>query len=99
MIRHIVMFSAKNPDDIPAIEEGLRMLAAIPGALAFEVSRNRKLDAITNEIDVVVYAEFADDAALAAYKAHPIYQQAISVVRPLRQLRFAADVLAASGNR
>jgi hypothetical protein len=43
----------------------------------------------------VVYAEFADDAALAAYKAHPTYAEATRRVRPLREMRFAADVPAA----
>ncbi|RWB25255.1 MAG: hypothetical protein EOQ42_35210, partial [Mesorhizobium sp.] len=28
---------------------------------------------------------------LAAYKAHPLYQEAIKRVRPLRELRLAAD--------
>jgi quinol monooxygenase YgiN len=38
-----------------------------------------------------VYAEFKDEAALAAYKAHPIYQVSIAKVRPLRELRLAVD--------
>jgi stress responsive alpha/beta barrel protein len=40
---------------------------------------------------VIVYGEFADAEALARYKAHPIYQQTIAVVRPLRDLRIAVD--------
>jgi len=39
----------------------------------------------------VVYGEFTDAAALAAYKAHPLYQESIRRVRPLRELRMAAD--------
>lgn len=93
MIRHIVFFSAKNKADIAAIKVELAMLARIPEPLTFEVSENLKQDGIANEIDVVVYAEFADEAALTRYKNHPIYQECISIVRPLRELRFAADIV------
>jgi quinol monooxygenase YgiN len=43
------------------------------------------------QVDLVVYAEFTDEAALAAYKADPIYAECIALVRPLRELRIAAD--------
>ena len=46
----------------------------------------RKVDQIGNDVDVVVYAEFADEAALAAYKAHPTYAEATRRVRPLREV-------------
>ena len=41
-----------------------------------------RLDPMGNEIDVIVHAEFADEAALAAYKAHPIYDETTQRVRP-----------------
>ncbi len=91
MIRHIVFFTARRPEDVEAVEEGLRQLAAIPHARLFEVVRNGKTDPMGNDIDVVVYAEFDDEAALAAYKAHPIYARATQQVRPLRELRYSAD--------
>ena len=91
MIRHIVFFTAGNPADLDRIVEGLELLGQIPHSSHFEVSRNGKLDQIGNDIDVIVYAEFEDEAALAAYKAHPIYAEATRRVRPLRELRFAAD--------
>lgn len=91
VIRHIVFFTAK-PANLDAVVEGLNLLGQIPHALHFEVTRNSKVDQFGNEVDVVVYAEFADEAALAAYKAHPIYAEATRRVRPLRELRFAADV-------
>ena len=28
---------------------------------------------------------------LAGYKAHPLYQESINIVRPLREIRLAAD--------
>lgn len=91
MIRHIVFFTAK-PANLDAVVEGLSLLAEIPYSEHFEVTRNSKVDQFGNDIDVVVYAEFADEAALTAYKAHPLYAEATRRVRPLRELRFAADV-------
>jgi hypothetical protein len=90
MIRHIVFFSAKTPANLDAIVEGLSILATIPHARRLEVGRNAKTDPLSDEIDVVVYGEFDDEAALTAYKAHPTYQESIRRVRPLRELRIAA---------
>ncbi len=94
MIRHIVFFSAARREDVEAVRDGLSRLATIPHSSAFEVSLNRKVDPLCDEIDVVVYAEFADEKALAAYKAHPVYAETTKAVRPLRALRFSADVSA-----
>lgn len=92
MIRHIVFFTAKNPDDFEVIYDGLSMLADIPQVQNFEVGRNEKVDRISAEgPDFVVYGEFADQEALLSYKAHPLYEQSISIVRPLRDMRIAAD--------
>jgi hypothetical protein len=94
MIRHIVFFSARDRADLPRILEGLRLLKAIEHADRLEVQENMQADRLSGEVDVVVYGEFADEAALEAYKAHPVYQQAISIVRPLREMRIAADIRA-----
>ena len=94
MIRHIVFFTASDAGDIDAIVAGLELLGTIPHSQHFEVSRNGKLDQIGNDVDVVVYAEFADEAALHAYKAHPTYAEATRRVRPLREVRLAADFAA-----
>ncbi|CAH1650870.1 Dabb family protein [Hyphomicrobiales bacterium] len=91
MIRHIVFFSAKTPETIDAIRSGLSILTAIPHALRLEIAVNRKSDPLSSEVDIVVYGEFEDHAALAAYKAHELYAEAIRRVRPLRELRLAAD--------
>lgn len=50
-----------------------------------------KVDPISDDIDVIVYAEFIDDEALAAWKADPRYAETTRIVRPLRELRFSAD--------
>ena len=91
MIRHIVLFTAKDKADIDRIVDGLSVLTAIPHARRLEIARNRKTDQLGNDIDVVVYGEFENEADLAAYKAHDLYKESIKRVRPLRELRFAAD--------
>lgn len=90
-LRHVVFFSAKNKADIPRILEGLELLAGIPHARTFEVRQNTQNDALSSEVDVVVYAEFDGAEALAAYKADPLYEASIKAVRPLRDMRIAAD--------
>jgi hypothetical protein len=94
LIRHIVFFSAKRREDVETIREGLKALGTIPHSSHFEVSLNTKVDPLSDEIDIVVYAEFPDDAALAAYKAHPTYAETTARVRPMREMRFSADVVA-----
>ncbi|UGY20351.1 Dabb family protein [Bradyrhizobium septentrionale] len=91
MIRHIVFFTANDQAGIDQIVEGLSVLTAIPYARRLEIARNRKSDQLGNEVDVVVYGEFDSEMDLAAYKTHGLYQEAIRCVRPLRELRFAAD--------
>lgn len=92
MIRHIVFFSVKPGEDVEVVRTGLLDLGRIPHSRLFEVSLNSKVDPLCDRIDVVVYAEFDDQAALAAYKAHPIYAATTAKVRPMRELRLSADV-------
>lgn len=91
LLRHVVFFSAKDKADIPHIVTGLEILADIPHSRTFEVRQNTQRDTLSSEVDVVVYAEFDSADALAAYKAHPLYETSIKAVRPLRDLRVAAD--------
>ncbi len=92
MIRHIVLFSAKDKNKIEDVYNGLKKLETIEGNWLLTITKNKKVDQIENEIDVVVYGEFSDQTALDTYKAHPIYQDCISIVRPLRDMRIAVDV-------
>jgi len=94
MIRHIVFFSAKDGVDVETVRAGLMILAQIPDAAHLEVGVNAKVDALGNEVDLVVYAEFEDQAALDRFKKHPLYAESIRRVRPLRDLRIAADCTA-----
>lgn len=91
MIRHIVLFSARDRSELPLVQAALTRLAAIPHARHLEVEPNAKRDSLSNEIDLVVYGEFDDFAQLELFKAHPIYAEAISIVRPRREIRIAVD--------
>ncbi|MGC0225698.1 Dabb family protein [Pseudooceanicola nitratireducens] len=91
MIRHFVFFTAQDADNIDTVRKGLQILTQIPHAQHLEIALNRKSDPASKEVDVVVYGEFPDDAALAAYKAHEIYAESIRRVKPIREMRFAAD--------
>ena len=91
MIRHIVFFSARDPNDLDTIRRGLSLLTEIPHATVLEIGENVKTDQLGGEVDLVVYGEFENAEALAAYKAHENYQRSIEIVRPLREIRIAAD--------
>ncbi|MBN9235384.1 MULTISPECIES: Dabb family protein [Phyllobacteriaceae] len=95
MIRHIVFFSARPGEDVEKVRDGLLALSGIPHSKRFEVGLNTKVDPLSDEIDIVVYAEFEDNAALSAFKAHPIYAETTRTVRPMRELRFSADIVSA----
>lgn len=92
LIRHIVFFSVKRKDEIEAVRSGLMKLGEIPHSSHFDVAYNTKVDPFCDRIDLVVYAEFEDEAALAAFKAHPLYADTTAKVRPMRELRFSADI-------
>ncbi|MHA6266181.1 Dabb family protein [uncultured Aliiroseovarius sp.] len=95
MIRHIVFFTSKRPENRETIREGLELLKGIPDCRHLEIGSNLANDPIPGPSpDFIVYGEFDDEAQLAAYKSHPLYQQAIQRVRPLRELRIAADFMA-----
>ena len=91
MIRHVVLFSAKDPADIDMLQAALSHLAKIPEARRLEVGRNLKRDGLSVEIDLVVHGEFDDLPALERFKAHPIYAETITIVRPRREIRIAVD--------
>ena len=95
MIRHVVLFSVRDPADLELVQAALSRLAEIPEARRLEVARNARRDGLSAEIDLVVYGEFDDFAALDRYKAHPLYAETITIVRPRREIRIAVDFEAA----
>ena len=91
MIRHIVLFRARKSEDIQAMYDGLERLIAIKDANVLEVKLNERKDSWSDEIDVIVYGEFKDLAALNKFKESPVYKDTIKIVKPLRDIRITAD--------
>ncbi|WP_284777163.1 Dabb family protein [Agrobacterium sp. lyk4-40-TYG-31] len=90
MIRHIVFFTVPEANR-DAVRKGLSGLTAISHASKLEIGENVKQDQWGNSVDFIVYGEFENEAALAAYKADPAYELSTNTVKPLRDTRVAAD--------
>ena len=90
MIKHVVMWKLKNAADAPHFKAQLdTCIDLVPGMRRFEVAtRTPALDA---NCDVVLYSEFEDAAALAAYQNHPHHQQISTGLGALRDTRSVLD--------
>ena len=89
-VKHIVMWKLKNPDDATGFKAQLdTCIDLVAGMRCFEVGiRMPGLDA---NCDVVLYSEFDDAAALAAYQNHPHHQQISAALGALRESRSVLD--------
>jgi heme-degrading monooxygenase HmoA len=100
MIKHIVMWKLKDhaegADRAANAAEMKRRLDAcaqlVPGILVFEVTLAQPgLEATS---DVILYSEFADQAALAAYAAHPAHKALGPFFKAVRDGRECMDYAA-----
>ena len=84
------MWKLKNPADAPHFKAQLySCIDLVSGMRKFEVAtRTPELDA---NCDVVLYSEFEDAAALAAYQNHPHHQQISTALGALRDTRSVLD--------
>ncbi len=90
MIKHIVMWTLKNPADAASFKTQLDSCQnVVPGMGAFEVAT--KTVALAGSCDVVLYSEFDSAAALAAYQVHPHHQAVAAALGLLRQSRVDMD--------
>ncbi|WP_426622916.1 Dabb family protein [Leifsonia sp. McL0607] len=94
-LRHVVMWKLASTDEAERagqavrIKAGLESLpAAIPEILRFEVGIN---SLPVNEFDVVLVSDFADEAALQRYVAHPEHEKVASYIRSVVSGRAAVD--------
>lgn len=90
MIRHVVMWTLKDPADavrFKALLDSCRAL--VPGIVQFEVGVRTPGHAAS--ADVVLVSTFADQAALDAYQNHPQHKAVSAEVGPLRQSRTVLD--------
>lgn len=90
-VRHISCFRAHRRDDAAALLAGLSLLKAIPAAARLEVVLNDRVDPHADGADAVVHAEFADAAALAAFRAHPLHAIAARRAAALAVRTLVAD--------
>lgn len=87
-----MFFTAKKKEDKERIYDGLLLLTKIPDCLHIEIAVNTRHDPASQQTpDYIVYGEFESDQQLSLFKSHELYKEAIRIVRPLRDMRIAAD--------
>ena len=103
MIKHIVMWNVRG--DTPAekalgidtIKRGFAALRGqIPGLLYLEIGVDSSR--IDYACDVVLYSEFASQAALDAYGAHPEHLRLKRELADIRTARHQVDYETTQGN-
>jgi quinol monooxygenase YgiN len=92
MLRHIVMWTLKDPAQAPWFKSLLDSCKGlVPGMHQFEVGiRDATLEA---NVDVVLVSSFQDRAALEAYLHHPHHKAVGAELGPLRESRSVLDYL------
>jgi quinol monooxygenase YgiN len=92
MVRHIVLWRLKSPEDadLASIRAALEaQVGRIPGLLKVEVGRS--FNAGKRAADFSLVCDFADREALAAYHRHPAHAATRAVVDPLVAEHWIAD--------
>lgn len=89
MVKHIVLWRLKNKADAARCKQELEsMRGKIPGLLSLEVGINF---AEGSPVDLGVYSEFIDRAALEAYADHPVHVPVKQFVGALVSDRWVLD--------
>ena len=92
MIRHIVIFTLKRPEDAPKVKALLDSCKGlVPGMHEFDVGI--KTEGLEANADVVLISTFEDAAALAAYQPHPHHQGVVAQIREMAASRHVLDYL------
>lgn len=90
MIRHVVMWTLRDPADalrFKSLLDSCRGL--VPGMIEYEVAT--RADGLDANCDVVLVSTFADAAALADYQHHPAHRAVSATLGPLRETRSVLD--------
>lgn len=89
MVKHIVLWRLKNKADVAHAKRELEsMRGKIPGLLSLEVGLNF---AEGSPVDLGLYSEFIDRAALEAYADHPVHAPVKKFVGSLVAERWVLD--------
>ena len=92
MIKHIVLFTLKDPANAPKVKALLDSCKDIvPGIREFEVGI--KTEGLEATADVVLVSTFEDAAALAAYQPHSHHQGVVAQIREMASGRQVLDYL------
>lgn len=90
MIRHIVIFTLKDPANAPKVKALLDSCKGlVPGMHEFDVGI--KTEGLEANADVVLISTFEDAAALAAYQPHPHHQGVVAQIREMAASRHVLD--------
>lgn len=90
MIRHIVIFTLKDPANAPKVKALLDSCKGlVPGMNEFDVGI--KTEGLEATADVVLISTFQDAAALAAYQPHPHHQGVVAQIREMAASRQVLD--------
>ena len=90
MVRHIVLWRLKSPNDFAKVSETLgRQLGRIPGLLGVEVGRS--FNTGRRAVDFALVCDFESREALEAYHRHPIHMETRAVVDPLVTEHWISD--------
>ena len=92
MIKHIVLFTLKDPANAPKVKALLDSCKDIvPGIREFEAGI--KTEGLEATADVVLVSTFDDAAALAAYQLHPHHQGVVAQIREMASGRQVLDYI------
>jgi hypothetical protein len=96
MIRHIVMWTFNGETPAARLEQSVQAAAAlealppvIPEILSMTVASNTV--EIERNSDLVLVADFADEAALRTYGDHPEHQKVVALMKQIVASRAAID--------
>lgn len=89
-LRHVVLWSLKNPAEAPRFKALLDSCRAlVPGMSEFDVGIRH--DGFEADHDVVLVSTFDDAASLDAYLTHPHHLQVAAELGPMRAARRVLD--------
>lgn len=96
MIAHIVCWTFADEaegrakaENVELVVAALSRCAELPGVTGFRLVRPQ--EGLEASFDLMLVSEFTDAAALAAYAAHPLHQEAGKLIAAVRTGRWAMD--------
>jgi quinol monooxygenase YgiN len=90
MVRHIVLWRLKSPEDFATARAALEaQLGRIPGLLQIEIGRS--FNSGRRAVDFALIGDFESREALDAYHRHPAHLETRAVVDPLVAEHWIAD--------